>query len=908
MQRYHIIRMIGKGGMGEVYLAYDSVSSRKLALKRIRKDLASNCILKRRFLREARITSELVHPGILPVYTICSQGDPVYYTMPYIEGYTLKSLLKSAWHCDFLSRDLAEKTSIGNLLPVFQKICSTIAYVHTCGILHRDLKPDNILLGLFGEVVILDWGAAVSKEMSEDLSLDLDLSACLPYSNMTVPGKIVGTPDYMAPERLRGNPASERTDIYALGVILYQILTLSFPYRARRPGKNNSAVTILPPEDVAPHRGVPSVLSQIVMRALSINPEDRYASVHELNACIESYLQGDSSCLSKRVEQRSDDWELRHPIVLSDYFPTLGLPSSVWYSVAVSKRESSPGVRFECVVSRRGLEEGCGLFFPEWGEGVRGYGFWLQLQEEGMRVSLWKDGVELRSSVVHVSRNQEQFVVALESQNPRLSLLIEHDVVMMHMEYVPRFRLRIGMIMRHLSEIGQCGVIEGEASCWEGDLSVPDLFLYEGLYAHAATFYRRIVQAFPDRDEGYEAQFRLGVSLLESAIADCDHQGFSLALCAFSELHNSVAAPLEYLGKALVYQRLGEHSEEVKSLVLALKRYGQLPFALRVRDHSVYRLHETLYQGHPLSLVFMLLVLHMSPALIQPHEETCMMRMLREKIGVSLFCQLDPAPVIFRSVKMELLLSFWSGFSSFLPSLWQTLMDLQDYRGSVDLLYIAYDLCGIAFVQEYVSLQSEGPIEEVMMFVRGLECLSRRESPQLLFSSFVHRASDILILYLFDLFARDALMHARGESILHAVAWIRASLSEEHYVDYVLPYEILAYVWIDDACKVYDLLSRYYHESLWIESRSPAYMLYGYWLALVEEPTLVHLHFSGLSEDECSPDTLLAKMHSRSGLNEEHLSYQEKKRLLLQKFIFAHCMGDLEERKRCQMAYDRLAF
>ena len=118
MQRYDIIRMIGKGGMGEVYLAYDSICSRKIALKRIREDLSSHVLLKKRFLREAKIAADLVHPGIVPVFTICSDRDPVYYTMPYIEGYTLKSLLKKAWGDDPLSEELAEQTSVENLLSI----------------------------------------------------------------------------------------------------------------------------------------------------------------------------------------------------------------------------------------------------------------------------------------------------------------------------------------------------------------------------------------------------------------------------------------------------------------------------------------------------------------------------------------------------------------------------------------------------------------------------------------------------------------------------------------------------------------------------------------------------------------------------------------------------------------------
>ena len=214
MQRYELISLIGRGGMGEVYLAYDKACSRRVALKKIREDLSENPLLTKRFLREAKIAADLIHPGIVPVYSICNEGGIVYYTMPYIEGFSLKKLLKSVWQKEILSKELEEKTSVKAFLPIFDKICATVEYIHSKGVLHRDLKPDNILLGLFGEVVIVDWGAAIFKHAKElqpekegdGFSIFDEENIC--YSSMTIPGKIVGTPDYMAPESLLGAGAS----------------------------------------------------------------------------------------------------------------------------------------------------------------------------------------------------------------------------------------------------------------------------------------------------------------------------------------------------------------------------------------------------------------------------------------------------------------------------------------------------------------------------------------------------------------------------------------------------------------------------------------------------------------------------------------------------------------------------
>lgn len=925
MQRYEIIRMIGKGGMGEVYLAYDSICSRKIALKRIREDLSGNALLKKRFLREAKIAADLIHPGIVPVFTICSDHDPVYYTMPYIEGYTLKSLLKKAWRCDVLSKDLAEQTSVENLLSIFHKICSTVEYVHSRGILHRDLKPDNVLLGLFSEVVILDWGAAVSKEMKEDLFLDINVPLRdTSFANMTVPGKIVGTPDYMAPERLLGTPASEQTDIYALGVILYQMLTLSFPFRTKKSKAMRAYHGISFPEDVAPHREIPPFLSQVVMKALAADPRERYSSVRELKLAIEQYLRGSPTWYPKVVLHIQDPccWRFHEPILLSKYFPTLKISSAWWYSLAISKIESFSEVRLEYVLTRKGLAEGFGMVLPLFEDNnnyrhfYRGYGFWLHLCDDVLSVSLVKDGLEIQKSSQYISSDKQQFSLAFEKQNHRLSLLIDHIVVMFHMDYFPGRGGCIGVIIQDMADLcGGITVLESSGSLQVSCLAVPDAFLHEKLYDHAITFYRRIVESFPGRKEGYEAQFRIGIAQLEKASFLDDPQEFEEALNEFSVLHHSPVVPLEYLGKALVYQRLREHNEEIKSLVLALKRYSQCPEISRVRDHVIYRLREALYRGHRLILVLMLLVLHIAPQAITSTEEKYFLNSLQEKISATLFCSLDASPIDFRSSKMELFLSFWSGFTAFLPGLFQRFWDSKDYRGLADIFYTAMDVGDKEFVIEYSAILRQNLLqvpccedvveirpEKLLMFLSALNDIIQREPPEKIFSN-VQDWDPVLLVYIFDLFAKDAGIHGRGQQILNVLSLIQPYLSDE-YNEYLLPHEIFAYLWIKDDLKVYELLMHHYPMEEWLDDHSYAFIFYGCWLALTEDPHLAYVHFSGCRDDSVSPRSLLARSLSSRGLSSQDLNYQEQKILLLQRFIFSHCLGNNEEKESCQAAYD----
>lgn len=166
---HQIIRSIGKGGMGEVFLAYDPFCERQIALKKIRSDLLDHPQIRKRFLKEAHMTCQLTHPAIIPIYTIRSDANMAYYTMPFVEGETLKQIIRKTK----LQEKKGEKLdhlggSILALMRVFITICQAVAYAHSKGVLHRDLKPENIIIGKYGEVMILDWGLAKSINSPPD--------------------------------------------------------------------------------------------------------------------------------------------------------------------------------------------------------------------------------------------------------------------------------------------------------------------------------------------------------------------------------------------------------------------------------------------------------------------------------------------------------------------------------------------------------------------------------------------------------------------------------------------------------------------------------------------------------------------------------------------------------------------
>ena len=295
IDHYLILKSLGKGGMGEVFLAYDPVCKREVALKQIRQDLISHSIIKERFLREARVAAQLTHPSIIPIFSIDPGPEKTYYTMPYVEGETLKQILKQSFE--------EEKTGeiqhpIGSsllaLMRVFLSVCEAIAYTHSKGIVHRDLKPDNIIVGKYGEVLLLDWGLAdfigKTEAYNEEEGDELEN-----YKDLTSPGKVPGTLNYIAPERVLGHPSQTTTDIYSLGVILYQLLTLRVPFQrtsVKTFRKSMHLEKLTDPVEIAPYRDIPQHLADIAKHCLRFLPEERYNCVDEIILELKSFLEG----------------------------------------------------------------------------------------------------------------------------------------------------------------------------------------------------------------------------------------------------------------------------------------------------------------------------------------------------------------------------------------------------------------------------------------------------------------------------------------------------------------------------------------------------------------------------------------------------------------------------------------
>jgi serine/threonine protein kinase len=278
-EKYTLADEIGVGGMKTVRRARDANANRDVAMALLQEGKQQPRFI-RRFVREARITAALEHPNIVPVHEIGVDpaGRP-YFTMKLLGGETLQTILKKLAAGD---PDYRRRYPLNRLLQIFLGAGNAVDFAHSRGVIHLDLKPANIQVGDFGEVLVLDWGLAKILDRPGSVSLPEELRV------VHTEGTVRGTPGFMAPEQVRGEYSQfdERTDIYALGVILYCLLTGQLPASA------TSTDTPAAPSPPTSHRRLPPALLAVARKAMAERPEDRYPSVRELLRDIQAFLAG----------------------------------------------------------------------------------------------------------------------------------------------------------------------------------------------------------------------------------------------------------------------------------------------------------------------------------------------------------------------------------------------------------------------------------------------------------------------------------------------------------------------------------------------------------------------------------------------------------------------------------------
>ncbi len=927
---YQVLQSIGKGGMGEVFLAYDTNCGRKIALKRIRTDLVEHIQLHNRFLKEARITSQLTHPAIIPIYAIdsehSSEHNLAYYTMPFVEGDTLKQILREARKRERKGEKIDSASSIPALIRIFLSVCQAVAYAHSKNVLHRDLKPENIIVGPFGEVLILDWGLAklIKSGLSDNEASTESDAEETPQKHslyhLTNLGKVVGTISYMAPERALGMHANYQTDVYSLGVILYQILTLRHPFKRgslKEFRENVSKEILIDPVEVAPYRDVPRVLARIALKSLAAQAELRYPSVNELIHDIQAYIEGRSEwfLMGELNIQNKPDWEFQENVLIAEHIAiTRSTEVSDWVSLMISKSSFSGNTKIEAKV--RIGEKGHGLGFllsvPEVAERVHlndGYCLWLG-SDINKATKLLRSTVEVMNMPDLVLYRHEWYHVRIEMIDNNIYFYLNDVLQLSYISHLPLTGTHVGLLARDDNfEISPISVSVGSQNIMIKCLAVPDAFLAHKDYFTALSEYRRIGYAFPGTAEGREAMFRAGITLLEHARnsknAEANHL-YELALEEFGKLHHTPGAPLEYLGKALVYQTLRDYDEEIKCFELAFRRYPHHPLLPVLQEHVAYRLHESSRFHRKAAYSFVLLVLRYLPLLTTSNHIKKLFSSLEKHWEILKFI-VDPTVPIEEKIRNKLSsiqVAFWLAKPYVLAEIIDELLKSKPLDGDVltNALFCLIELGSWKLAE--IKFKEAKQNELLPPINKGLELID--------IAITTHSQSIQFAMEVFFQQKRSDLRKEEQRIVLHLIdcALKKQNLALVHEIinktaDYDLApelaqqiniYKIWVFLLEKNWEKAGELLHTYPLEEL-SQENSLLHFLYGCWLYATEGKDIAYIHFSGVL-DVSYPRTwslgthfLIGKIGDRQGWLDKAFVW-EKRQLYQQLSLYYHCAGD----------------
>ncbi len=287
-KKYAHFRQLNSGGKANLIACKDTNLGRPVVLKMLRPELSEDRVELGRLLREARITAQLQHPATVPLYELGQDdnGD-WFFAMKKIQGHTLFEIIVGLARRE---KPFESEFNLNRLLSILTQVGEALSYAHARGVIHRDVKPENVIVGMFGEVTLIDWGSAKVWGMPNDGGVNSKVSRS-------------GTPLYMSPEQITGSRlVDERTDIFSLGVVMYEMLCQTEPFVGRKVEEtfhnilNREPVV---PSKAAPHRRIPGRLEEICLQAMQKNPADRFLSMRQMLDAINDFR-------SDSLIQRSD--------------------------------------------------------------------------------------------------------------------------------------------------------------------------------------------------------------------------------------------------------------------------------------------------------------------------------------------------------------------------------------------------------------------------------------------------------------------------------------------------------------------------------------------------------------------------------------------------------------------------
>ncbi|MFM8414219.1 MAG: serine/threonine-protein kinase [Planctomycetota bacterium] len=287
LAKYTNFREMARGGSAMLRTCFDRITGRTVVIKTLLPEYRRDEKENRRLLREARVTAQLQHPNTVPVYEIGrDEVEGLYFTMKRVSGENLFEILKRIARGDPAT---VAAFPLRQRLEIVEGAAQALMYAHARGVIHRDVKPENIWVGNFGEVILLDWGVAKVWGQPDDGPQQHapPRRAPAPLQEITMAGDRPGTPLYMSPEQVNVNRGviDERSDIFSTGVVLYEVAAIREPFRGRviqETFENIIHDTPPPPSKASPGQGIPARLDEVVMKAIAKNPADRYQTMRQM--------------------------------------------------------------------------------------------------------------------------------------------------------------------------------------------------------------------------------------------------------------------------------------------------------------------------------------------------------------------------------------------------------------------------------------------------------------------------------------------------------------------------------------------------------------------------------------------------------------------------------------------------
>lgn len=322
---FTMLESIDKGGMAEILIAKDNELGRTVAFKKILPHVAKIPGYLERFFMEAQVTAQLQHPNIVPIYKMTAEESNSGYAMKLIQGKTLKALIIETQAQLDEKGKLGEHHNLSARLEHFLKVCNAMHYAHRKGVIHRDLKPLNIMVGPYHEVYVMDWGIAkiisVDDDMFNDLTEKVGSSENVEQDETQI-GQVLGTPAYMSPEQASGknDTIDHRSDLFSLGLILFELVTLRRAYLEDDHHKvieKAELAKLAKPEPYSRHQNIPKQLFAIIRKATQLDPDDRYNTVEDFADDIRRYMRG-AAIKAKRdtLVQKLMRWMNRHRLAV----------------------------------------------------------------------------------------------------------------------------------------------------------------------------------------------------------------------------------------------------------------------------------------------------------------------------------------------------------------------------------------------------------------------------------------------------------------------------------------------------------------------------------------------------------------------------------------------------------------